>query len=160
MKIQLLTMGLTEWLGIGSLIVAILALPISKWWKARRVPKKIRKLKEGELRMDEIRPNFQIYKSPNDCGGKMILVKNEGSKAFGIILSGLQTHIPYTLNMSKHEAERGEVISIFLGNNFHLIANEKMHIVIGYADIEGRRYQQSYSRTGNAADISSPQLLK
>jgi hypothetical protein len=159
MNTQLLLLGFEQWLGVGGLIIAILALPISQWWKQKRTPSKIRKLKNEEQHRDEVMPNFHVYRSPGNASSKFIHLKNEGSKAFGIILSGILTQIPFSLKLDKLEAEKGEVVSVFLGDGFYLLPNEKMHIVVGYADIEGRRYQQSYSRTNNESEITTPQLL-
>lgn len=149
-----------EWVSVivGAIgLIAIIPI-ISKWLKDRKISREARKMLEVERYRDNVKPCFELYDT-NDFQGKMIMLKNTGSKAFKLVLVAIGTQISPNLIPDKYDVDKGSVVKIFLGDHFRILPGETNQVHIGYEDIDGRRYQQTYSKKGMSVNITSPMLL-
>ncbi|MDB5223905.1 MAG: hypothetical protein JWN83_2572 [Chitinophagaceae bacterium] len=149
---------ITSILGIIiSLITIFKIIPsIRKYLRQRKYTNASYKLIENERRQLEIQPNFVIQQSPIK---KIIKFYNLGSKAFKLIFITVNFKSAVKLAPDKAEANKNEVVNLFLGDEFDSLKDNSFELSIGYADIDGRRYQQIYSRDGINEKVSPPQLL-
>lgn len=151
----------TDWILVVVGIIGLIGIVpiIVKWTRKRKVPKQVRDALAEQDRKTQTRPNFELHASLNTFQNKLIKLKNVGSKATDITVVAHGTHIQPKLVLDKLEAESEEGITIFLGDHFRILPNELFELHIGYADLEGRRYQQTCSKTHQKAHLTAPILL-
>ncbi|MDN3656483.1 hypothetical protein QWZ08_12635 [Ferruginibacter paludis] len=118
--------------------------------------KKDNKFIENRTRQLLVQPNFIIQPSATN---KIIRLYNIGLMAFSLIVTTGNINGEINLIINKNDIEANAMLNIFLGDKFDYRINPSFQIVVGYADIDGRRYQQTYIRQPNLETLSLPELL-
>jgi hypothetical protein len=140
---------------IGIVISILLGLPaLNKYRKAKKY-KSSKALLENKMRQLEVQPNFEIVSSEIE---QLIKFRNTGFTANKFIFTTVNT--PYIMLVpNKEEANTFEVVNLYLGDKFIEQYDTVFQVHFSYSDIDGRRYQQTYTRKQDIEKITLPELL-
>src|SRR5450759_750100 len=134
--------AITNWISsilgiVVSLITIFKIIPsIKEYLRKRKYTKESYNLLENEKRQLIVQPNFNIQQSSIK---KIIKFYNIGSKAFKIIFIGVNFQSEIKLAADKDQADKNEIVNLFLGDHFDPLKDNFFELSIGYADIDGRR---------------------
>jgi hypothetical protein len=156
----------TDWIGaIGAIIAAIvgvLGIPIlNKHLKKKKKQEKGDIIIEDHKRKIIVQPCLVLQNSTIQNNSITIInLRNKGLRAENInIIIPLIDRTIEKMIIDKHNLENDEAIKITLIGNLIEPVMAPLRVYLLYADIDGRRYQQEYSKYGPRESITQPELI-